>query len=124
MIGSFLPRIIAAYPSPDKPAVILFTSGTEGEPKGMVSHANILSNVGGCGAYVPSSRGAYVVFNPLPTFHSFGLDVSVALMPVVSWRSGGVSSDVRASRTRSSGSTWRTAPTVLLATDTFISQYM
>ena len=80
-IGSLLPRAIAANPSPDAPAIVLFTSGTEGEPKGVVlSHANILANVEQVRAHVPFYESD-VVFNPLPTFHSFGLTVG-ALMPL------------------------------------------
>ncbi|MBF0382184.1 MAG: acyl-[ACP]--phospholipid O-acyltransferase [Magnetococcales bacterium] len=57
----------------DKPAVVLFTSGSEGVPKGVVlSHSNILSNIRQL-----SSRIDYnptdIVFNALPVFHSFGL---------------------------------------------------
>ena len=65
----------AANRSPDEPAVVLFTSGSEGEPKGVVlSHRNLLANAFqiqgfGDGYFRPDE----VVFNPLPVFHSFGL---------------------------------------------------
>ncbi|HMI94943.1 MAG TPA: AMP-binding protein [Micropepsaceae bacterium] len=121
-IGSALPRIIAAYPSPDKPAVILFTSGTEGEPKGVVlSHANILANVEQVRAHVPF-HVSDVVFNPLPTFHSFGLTVG-ALMPLYL----GVQAVFHPSPRQPHEIVRRireNRATVLLATDTFISQYM
>ena len=57
----------------DDPAVVLFTSGSEGTPKGVVlSHRNLLSNVAQVMARFDIT-GADVVFNALPVFHSFGL---------------------------------------------------
>ncbi|MBV8428712.1 MAG: MFS transporter, partial [Hyphomicrobiales bacterium] len=59
--------------SPDDPAVILFTSGSEGTPKGVVlSHRNILTNAAQALARV-GVGGEDKVFNVLPVFHSFGL---------------------------------------------------
>ena len=59
--------------SPNDPAVVLFTSGSEGTPKGVVlSHANLLANRNQLGArndFNPTD----IVFNALPIFHSFGL---------------------------------------------------
>jgi acyl-[acyl-carrier-protein]-phospholipid O-acyltransferase/long-chain-fatty-acid--[acyl-carrier-protein] ligase len=53
--------------------VILFTSGSEGTPKGVVlSHRNILTNAAQALARVGVS-GEDKVFNVLPVFHSFGL---------------------------------------------------
>ena len=65
----FAPRGIR----PDDPAVVLFTSGSEGTPKGVVlSHANILANRYQMGALLDFNPRD-VVFNALPIFHSFGL---------------------------------------------------
>jgi acyl-[acyl-carrier-protein]-phospholipid O-acyltransferase / long-chain-fatty-acid--[acyl-carrier-protein] ligase len=67
---------------PDEPAVILFTSGSEGTPKGVVlSHKNILANIAQCLARV-DANGEDKVFNALPVFHSFGLTAGM-LMPLV-----------------------------------------
>jgi acyl-[acyl-carrier-protein]-phospholipid O-acyltransferase/long-chain-fatty-acid--[acyl-carrier-protein] ligase len=65
------------------PAVVLFTSGSEGMPKGVaLSHRNILANIAQIGAVVDFSP-ADRVFNALPIFHSFGL-TGAALLPLFS----------------------------------------
>ncbi|MBF0631139.1 MAG: acyl-[ACP]--phospholipid O-acyltransferase [Magnetococcales bacterium] len=67
----------------DQAAVILFTSGSEGTPKGVVlSHGNLLANCRQLSAridYNPTD----IVFNALPIFHSFGLTAGM-LLPVLS----------------------------------------
>ncbi|MGI9410401.1 MAG: acyl-[ACP]--phospholipid O-acyltransferase, partial [Hyphomicrobiaceae bacterium] len=66
----------------DDPAAILFTSGSEGKPKGVVlSHRNILSNAIQSLARV-AVNGSDKVFNVLPVFHSFGLTAGL-VMPLV-----------------------------------------
>jgi acyl-[acyl-carrier-protein]-phospholipid O-acyltransferase/long-chain-fatty-acid--[acyl-carrier-protein] ligase len=64
-------------------AAILFTSGSEGVPKGVVlSHRNMLANAAQAAARIDFGRQDKV-FNVLPMFHSFGLTVGVVL-PLVS----------------------------------------
>lgn len=65
--------------SPDDPAVVLFTSGSEGLPKGVVlSHANLLANRAQLTARV--DFGAQdIILNALPLFHSFGLTAGTVL---------------------------------------------
>ena len=68
--------------SPESPAVILFTSGTEGDPKGVVlSHSNILANHNQVRARI-NFNSQDVVLNFLPMFHSFGFTVGT-LLPVL-----------------------------------------
>ncbi len=59
----------------DDPAVILFTSGSEGKPKGVVlTHGNLLANcrqINAAGHEILTP--ADIIFNPLPMFHSYGL---------------------------------------------------
>ncbi len=63
--------------SPQDTAVILYTSGTTGKPKGAeLTHSNLLMN---CTVVVPSlmppSEGSHRALATLPLFHSFGQTV-------------------------------------------------
>lgn len=71
-------------PAPDAPGVVLFTSGTEGSPKGVVlSHVNVVSNASQIFAHATGMLSAHdTVMNPLPAFHSFGLTAGL-VMPLL-----------------------------------------
>jgi acyl-[acyl-carrier-protein]-phospholipid O-acyltransferase/long-chain-fatty-acid--[acyl-carrier-protein] ligase len=105
----------------DDPAAILFTSGSEGAPKGVVlANRNMLANTAQVAARIdfgPSDK----VFNVLPVFHAFGLTAGLVL-PLVS----GVPVYLYPSPLH-----YRIVPeliygtnaTVLFGTDTFLSGY-
>ncbi|MCO7124393.1 AMP-binding protein [Sporolactobacillus shoreicorticis] len=62
--------------------VILFTSGTESKPKGVVlTHRNIFANIKQTFAHI-EVRETDRIFNPLPLFHSFGMTVG-SILPLV-----------------------------------------
>ena len=65
----------------DDLAVLLYTSGTSGNPKGvMLTHANLRSNIEQISSWVDFSPGDRIL-GVLPQFHSFGLTV-LTLLPL------------------------------------------
>jgi len=106
---------------PDDPAVILFTSGSEGTPKGVVlSHRNMLANAAQAAARIDFGRKDKL-FNVLPVFHSFGMTAGT-ILPLVS----GVPIYLYPSPLH-----YRTVPeliygvnaTIVFGTDTFLAGY-
>ncbi len=79
----FARRLPGARAAADSPAAVLFTSGSEGMPKGVaLSHRNILANIAQVAAVV-DFNSADRVFNAMPMFHSFGL-TGATLLPLLS----------------------------------------
>jgi acyl-[acyl-carrier-protein]-phospholipid O-acyltransferase/long-chain-fatty-acid--[acyl-carrier-protein] ligase len=102
-------------------AAILFTSGSEGTPKGVVlSHRNMLANAAQARARIDFGREDKV-FNVLPLFHSFGLTVGMVLPLVCGVRLYLYPSPLH----------YRTVPeliygvnaTIMFGTDTFLAGY-
>ena len=76
-------RLPGGRVQPDGAAVVLFTSGSEGAPKGVVlSHRNIVANIAQVGAVIDFNSSDRV-FNAMPMFHSFGL-TGGTLLPLLS----------------------------------------
>ncbi|HEX5762404.1 MAG TPA: long-chain fatty acid--CoA ligase [Solirubrobacterales bacterium] len=83
--SSFGELLAAAEPMPDlaaveddDTAVILYTSGTTGKPKGAeLTHANLLTNADVCMRTTSEIQPGDVVFGGLPLFHSFGQTVAM-----------------------------------------------
>ena len=80
--GMALPRTIEKHGDPENAAVVLFTSGSEGKPKGVVlSHRALLSNIAQIRSVIDFSSDDKVL-NALPIFHSFGLTAGT-LLPIM-----------------------------------------
>ncbi|HEU0188124.1 MAG TPA: bifunctional acyl-ACP--phospholipid O-acyltransferase/long-chain-fatty-acid--ACP ligase [Gallionellaceae bacterium] len=78
----WLPRLAMLHSEPDDAAVVLFTSGSEGKPKGVVlSHRAILANIAQIRSVIDFSPSDKFLV-ALPLFHAFGLTCG-GIMPLV-----------------------------------------
>jgi acyl-[acyl-carrier-protein]-phospholipid O-acyltransferase/long-chain-fatty-acid--[acyl-carrier-protein] ligase len=76
------PRLVQQSRNPDAPAVVLFTSGSEGKPKGVVhSHRGILANIAQIRSVIDFSPSDKFMI-ALPLFHAFGFTCG-GIMPLV-----------------------------------------
>lgn len=116
-----LPRLAIAKQSPLDPAVVLFTSGSEDRPKGVVlSHHAIVANVEQIRAVFDFSP-ADKVLNPLPFYHAYSFTAGVMLPLFTGTRVNLYLSPLR----------YRAIPevaykrdcTILFGTSTFLSYY-
>ena len=83
LLSSLFPRFAwklgQAADDPNESAVILFTSGSEGRPKGVIlSHVNLLANRCQLDAIIDFTSDD-VILNAMPLFHSFGLMAGMVL---------------------------------------------
>lgn len=119
--AAMAPGTFSHAPLPDDEAVLLFTSGSFGAPRGVVlSHANLVSNVHQIAAHI-AFEPDWVFFNPLPVFHSFGLTGGL-LLPLLTGHKGFLYPSplhfkIIPKLVKETGAN------VLLATDTFAYQY-
>ncbi|KTD74427.1 AMP-binding protein [Legionella tucsonensis] len=114
-------QLIGKPVSPEKAGVILFTSGSEGVPKGVVlSHSNLVANCYQLTSRVDfSSRDKF--FNALPIFHCFGLTTG-SILPLIH----GINCFFYPSPLHYKiipGLIYQTGATIMLGTDTFLTGY-
>ena len=82
LAAGLMPDQFMTKTGPDAPGVILFTSGSFGAPRGvLLSQRNLLANVEQIDAHIDLDPN-WVLFNPLPVFHCFGL-VAGVLLPLL-----------------------------------------
>ncbi len=103
-------------------AILLFTSGSSGEPKGVVlTHSNLLGNIGQINS-VELIQPTDSLLGCLPLFHSFGLNVTLWYVFLRGCKVVTVPSPLEA---RKIGDAVRDEKvTVMLSTATFIRGYM
>ncbi|HEV3119659.1 MAG TPA: AMP-binding protein, partial [Gemmataceae bacterium] len=104
---------------PEKPAMVLFTSGSERAPKAVpLTHANVMSELRSGIPFLRLTRRESLL-GFLPAFHSFGI-VATILLPVL----GGMRVVYHPDPTDASGLARKIAgyrPSLLMGTPTFIS---
>ena len=120
-LAGALPRQFRSAASPSDPGVILFTSGSFGAPRGvMLTQANLIANVEQVAAHIDLDPD-WVMFNPLPTFHCFGLTGGVLLPILNGIKAFQYPSPLHVKQIPALVKD--TGASVLFATDTFINQY-
>ncbi|MCI5044813.1 MAG: AMP-binding protein [Aquisalinus sp.] len=122
VVGPIFPALVRRPLDPEQPGVVLFTSGTEGEPKGVVlSQQNLVANVEQIKEHVELEPND-IIFNPLPIFHSYGLTAGALfplldgkkLVPYPSPLHVKIVPEV----------IHKTGATIIFATDTFLHRYL
>lgn len=82
LAAALFSRTPTDFPKAEDSAVILFTSGSEGDPKAVeLTHRNVLANIRQMVSVIDLMESDRF-FNALPLFHSFGLNIGL-LLPLV-----------------------------------------
>lgn len=119
--GALMRRQPIAAQDPEQPAVILFTSGSEGTPKAVVlAGRNLVANAMQIQARIGFSRQDKL-FNVLPVFHSFGLTGGTILPLLTGVRLFLYPSPLHYKLIPETAAKAR--PTILFGTDTFLGGY-
>ena len=121
LMAGIFPRRFRAETSPDDAGVILFTSGSFGAPKGvMLTQANLVANALQIASHIELDPD-WVFFNPLPTFHCFGLTGGVILPMLQGLKAFQYPSPLHAKQI--TDLLPQVNASVLMTTDTFLNQY-
>jgi acyl-[acyl-carrier-protein]-phospholipid O-acyltransferase/long-chain-fatty-acid--[acyl-carrier-protein] ligase len=121
LMAGIFPLHFRTETTPADPGVVLFTSGSFGAPKGVVlSQSNLVANVRQVAAHIALDPD-WVVFNPLPTFHCFGLTGGVLLPLLTGMKAFQYPSPLHAKQIVELLP--QVKASLLFATDTFLNQY-
>lgn len=121
LMAGMMPRQFRVKTDPSSTGVILFTSGSFGTPKGVVlSQWNLVANVRQGSQFI-ELKPDWVMFNPLPTFHCFGLTGGVMLPLLNGMKAFQYPSPLHAKQIVELLPDVKAS--ILFATDTFLNQY-